>query len=364
MSTTATTPINLIATLESYLSPSLTITPSFTTPADPTLPALHLLSGPTLAKLRNVGPARIKDMRLIFHHSRQIISHIPISASPQACARFNDALYMAVRLNTDKFSGLALLPGGQGEGRDAARELQRCVSKYRFVGGVVGLKRGQGAEGIVSDGGLEEVWSTAVKYRVPIILRELWPSNAEILDYQRNLPDSTLSPLLTQIHTSHSVSPLPFLHLYLSGVFDRHPSLRLILSHPGTLPSLLPRIENLLSNIPATDKPKRSYLDVWQHNIYLSTTDVQEMSSMRALLEQIPLDRVLYASNYPLEERGKALMEELKESGFLTLAEWERVAWGNAEAVFGLKKKDGEGEEEKGKSELGMSGFVVSYSGS
>jgi predicted TIM-barrel fold metal-dependent hydrolase len=67
---------------------------------------------------------------------------------------------------------------------------------------------------------------------------------------------------------------------------------------------------------------------------------------MRTLLEQIPIDRVLYASNYPLEERGRELLDELKESGFLTQEEWERLAWGNAELLFGLK-----GTARMGKSE-------------
>ena len=62
------------------------------------------------------------------------------------------------------------------------------------------------------------------------------------------------------------------------------------------------------------------------------------MSTMRTLLEQIPIDRVLCASNYPLEERGKEVMEELRVSGLLTREEWERVAWGNAELLFGSKK--------------------------
>lgn len=270
-------------------------------------------------------------------------------------------MYAAVRLNGERFSGLAMLPGGRGEGREAAKELQRCVSKYGFVGGVVGLKRGDGGEGIVSDGGWEEVWGTAVKCRVPIALRELWPSSAEIPNYQRNLPDTAMAPILTHLHTCHSASPLPFLHIYLGGIFDRHPSLRLILCHPGALPSLLPCIEKLLSSIPEADKPKRSYLDVWQHNIYLSTADVQEMSSMRSLLELIPMDRVLYASNYPLEERGRTLMDELRESGFLTETEWERVAWENAEALFGLKKCVESKEGMKQKS-LAIPGITVSYS--
>jgi predicted TIM-barrel fold metal-dependent hydrolase len=142
---------------------------------------------------------------------------------------------------------------------------------------------------------------------------------------------------LTHIHTAHTTSPLPLLHLYLSSVFDRHPNLRLILAHPGALPSLIPRIESLLASIPVANKPKRGFLDVWQHNIYLTTADAQDMSSLRALLEQIPVDRVLYASNYPLEERGKELMDELRESGFLTKLEWERIAWGNAETLFNMR---------------------------
>jgi predicted TIM-barrel fold metal-dependent hydrolase len=110
-----------------------------------------------------------------------------------------------------------------------------------------------------------------------------------------------------------------------------------MLAHPGVLTSLIPRIEMLLTAIPVANKPKRSFLDVWQHNIYLTTADTQDMSSLRALLEQIPVDRVLYASNYPFEERGKQLIEELRDSGFLTHVEWERVAWGNAETLFNLK---------------------------
>lgn len=126
------------------------------------------------------------------------------------------------------------------------------------------------------------------------------------------------------------------LRLYLNGVFDRYPNLRLVIAHPGSLPSLLPRIDTVLDSIPSTDKPKRSFLDVWQHNFYLTTADVLDISSMRTLLEQIPMDRVLYASNYPLEERGREMMVELKESGFLADEEWEMLAWRNAEQLFKL----------------------------
>lgn len=159
----------------------------------------------------------------------------------------------------------------------------------------------------------------------------------QIAEYTQDLPNAVVAPLATYLHTAHITSPMPVLRLYLNGVFDRYPNLRLILAQPGVLPSILSRIDMVLDSIPNADKPKRSFLDVWQHNFYLTTVDVLDLSSMRGLLEQIPMDRVLYASNYPLEERGKELMMELRESGFLTEEEWERLAWRNAEELFKLR---------------------------
>jgi predicted TIM-barrel fold metal-dependent hydrolase len=150
-----------------------------------------------------------------------------------------------------------------------------------------------------------------------------------------------LAPLATHLHTSQNHTPLPILHLYLSGVFDRYPRLRLVLANPGLLPSLLPRIEHILYSIPLEAQPKRSFLEVWQNNIFITTADVLDMSAMRTLLEQIPIDRVLYASNYPFEEKGKELMDTLKESTFLTPDEYERLGWKNAERLFDLKDRGG-----------------------
>lgn len=153
--------------------------------------------------------------------------------------------------------------------------------------------------------------------------------------YQTGFTDSAIAPVATHLHTAHNHTPLHLIFLYLNSVFDRHSKLKIVLAHPDLLPSLLPRIENILSSIPVTQRPKRNFLDVWQNNIYITTADVLDMSSMRTFLEQIPIDRVLYASNYPFEERDKDLMEELRASNFLTPEEYERLAYKNAEVLFG-----------------------------
>jgi predicted TIM-barrel fold metal-dependent hydrolase len=94
----------------------------------------------------------------------------------------------------------------------------------------------------------------------------------------------------------------------------------------------------MFASLPPTQRPSRSFLDVWQHNFYITMEEVLNVASVRALLEQTPLDRILYGSNYPFEERGKALMMELRECGVLRQEEWVKIASGNAEVLFKLKE--------------------------
>jgi predicted TIM-barrel fold metal-dependent hydrolase len=162
-----------IACLESYINPSVPIGTSLH--IDATSPALHLLPNSTLSKLKNVGSARVKDMRSL-GQSKQVLSHIPISANAPTCTRFNDALFSGIHLNADKFVALAILPA---DGKEAARELQRCVTKMNFVGGVVGLKP-DGKGGISLGTELEALWSVADMYRVPIMLRDMWPVGDQV----------------------------------------------------------------------------------------------------------------------------------------------------------------------------------------
>lgn len=115
-------------------------------------------------------------MRLL-GHSKQVLSHVPIAATLATCTRFNDTLNSVVQMNSDKFAALATLPP---EGKDAAKELQRCVTKTGFVGGVVALKPDGKGGLMLGEGNMEEVWSTAAKLKVPIMLRDMWPIGASV----------------------------------------------------------------------------------------------------------------------------------------------------------------------------------------
>jgi predicted TIM-barrel fold metal-dependent hydrolase len=76
-------------------------------------------------------------------------------------------------MNSDRFAALACLPS---DGLGAARELCRCVVKLGFCGGVVVLNREEGW-GV---SGMEELWNTAMKLKVPILIREGWVRGSEV----------------------------------------------------------------------------------------------------------------------------------------------------------------------------------------
>lgn len=102
----------------------------------------------------------------------QIVSHIAVAGNAQTCMKANDALYSAIRLFPDRFAAMALLP--TEDAKDAARELQRCVTKYKFAGGALGVGER------IDDAAYEDLWATAEKYRVPIALKETWPTREQV----------------------------------------------------------------------------------------------------------------------------------------------------------------------------------------
>lgn len=172
---TSSTPF--IASEEFYLSPEI-LSSTFSSAAH-SEPALHIIPPPTLSKLKNLGPSRIRDMRSSAV-SQQILSHVPIDVPSKTCRKINDALHANTVMNQDRFAKLALLPCG--DVAEAARELQRCVTKYKFVGGVLGFGRkdGRGNWAEWEEEGLEELWKVAERYKVPVKLSPLFPRSNEV----------------------------------------------------------------------------------------------------------------------------------------------------------------------------------------
>jgi aminocarboxymuconate-semialdehyde decarboxylase len=91
--------------------------------------------------------------------------------------------------------------------------------------------------------------------------------------------------------------------LILSGVFDRYPSLTLLLAHSGgTLPFLAGRLESVIAHdahLKTTNTaPKRSIWDVLSKNILLDAV-VYSPVGLKAAVDVAGADRVLFGTDHP-----------------------------------------------------------------
>jgi gamma-resorcylate decarboxylase len=94
------------------------------------------------------------------------------------------------------------------------------------------------------------------------------------------------------------------LRLMLSGVFDRHPTINVILGHMGEmLPFQLPRVDHRLRHLRrgthgSHQKPPTEYL---RANFYITTAGVNRTSTLLDALLEVGADRVLFSVDTPWE---------------------------------------------------------------
>ena len=119
----------------------------------------------------------------------------------------------------------------------------------------------------------------------------------------------------------------------LSGLFDRFPSLTIILGHMGEeLPLYLWRIDSRFK----ISEPKVSLRQMpsayIRRNIAVTTAGVFAPEPLRCAIDAMGLDRVLFSVDYPLEDSAARFIETAP----LSEVEREAVCFRNAERVLGL----------------------------
>ncbi len=91
------------------------------------------------------------------------------------------------------------------------------------------------------------------------------------------------------------------LRLITSGLFDRYPRLQIVLGHLGEfLPFAIHRFEQRLSRIPSV-RLERGPSEVLRENFHVTTSGNYHTPSLRACIEQLGAERLLFAADYPFE---------------------------------------------------------------
>ena len=213
--------------------------------------------------------------------------------------RANDFLAEQVALRPNRFQGFAALPMQDPDA--ATQELERCVKDFGFRGALVnGFSQVDTPDNVVYYDApqYEDFWAKAEQLDAPFYLhpRNPIPSWAQIYNGHPWLMGPTWA--FAQETAVHA------LRLMASGLFDRHPGLKIVLGHLGEgLPFNMWRVDNRNGWVkaPKSYPAKKPLSDYFQQNFWLTTSGNFRTQTLIDAMMEIGADRILFSTDWPFE---------------------------------------------------------------
>ncbi|ADW71007.1 amidohydrolase family protein [Granulicella tundricola] len=241
----------------------------------------------------------------------------------------NDELAAAVRANPTRLAAFASL--ALKDPQSAARELERAIQKLGFRGVLLdGTTDGL----FLDDPRFTPVFEAAVALNVPIYLHPAPPPESVFDTYFTGLPEGVGQMLSIAGWGWHAETALHTLRLITNGVFDRYPTLQLIIGHMGEmLPMALARTSKALSHAARLRQPVAAY---FQSNIHLTTSGYFTQPPLRCALDVVGIDRLMFSIDYPFSANtlGRDYLTELEQT--LTPEDLAKLIHRNAESLLNL----------------------------
>jgi 2,3-dihydroxybenzoate decarboxylase len=248
-------------------------------------------------RLYDLGSLRLKEMDAtgidvqVLSHGAPSTQKLPVDIAAELTRSVNDRLAMVCAANPKRFAAFAALPTADPQA--AADELERTVTTHGFKGAMIhGLANGEFLD-------LKKFWpiyQRAEKLDVPIYFHPSLP-NAQVTEiyYQDYAKDF---PLVVRPAWGFTVeTATQAIRLVLSGVFEKHPNLKIVLGHFGeTLPFLLWRIDAALKR--PGQKPM-SFRDIFTRNFYVTTSGFFSDPALLCCVMEMGVDHILFAVDWP-----------------------------------------------------------------
>lgn len=295
-------------------------------------PPSSLTGGLALSdRIVDIGEQRIRDMEEA-GIDMQILSLVSpgVQAFDAATAtrmarKINDGLYKVVQKYPKKFAGLASIAPQDPTG--AAAELERAVKELGLKGASINSHtRGE----YLDDRKYRVVFEKAERLGVPIYIHPRSPSPDMAKPY---LTYPVLATAMSGFAAEVSVHAL---RLIVSGLFDEHPQLKIIIGHLGeALPFWLWRLDNRwLRAAPGGMSVKKKPSQYIKDNFFITTSGNFSVSAFLCAYLELGAERILFAVDYPMEsnKEGVQFMEGLP----ICNSDKEKVCHLNAEKLFGL----------------------------
>lgn len=307
---------------------------------EPSVPDLYQERSSQLAEaLADVGELRLAAMDAAGIDVQLLSLNIPgcEQLEPEVGAAVarerNNILAGMVSKYPGRFVGLAALCPDPEAPDIAADELERCVTQLGFRGWKLNAHIREYA---IDEPGFEPVFARAAALGIPVCLHPTVPHASMIrpyMGYGYMLPGPALG--------FAAETALQAVRLIYSGIFDRYPTLQIVLGHLGEgLYFWLYRLDFEFTKpwltrdgrIRCIERPSHYLLK----NFYVTTSGHFQNSSFLATLAETGGERMMFATDYPYESSEQAV--KWLEEQPLAASRKERLFHENAAALFGLPR--------------------------
>lgn len=238
--------------------------------------------------------------RSVLSHTVPGVQGIVDRADAVTAAReMNDFLAGVIARHPDRYAGFASVP--LQDPQAAARELDRAIGRLGFKGAMINgyTDTPDGGGAYLDQDSCLPFWEAAAALAVPIYLHPRPPLDQRSYDGHRELLGATWG--FAPETATHA------LRLVYSGLFDRYPSLTVILGHLGeTLPYFAWRIQHCFEYNPSDKRVQRRLEDYLADNFYVSTSGHFSDQALISAILTIGGDRILFAADYPYEVSEQA----------------------------------------------------------
>jgi predicted TIM-barrel fold metal-dependent hydrolase len=280
-------------------------------------------------RLLDMGELRLREMDeagidiQVLSHGAPGTQKLDPETSKRMARQTNDRLASFVAANPSRFSALALLPTPNPSA--AVDELERAVTKLGFRGAMVhGLTGGK----FLDEKQFWPIFAKAEELDVPIYLHPSFPHpgviDAYYRDYAGAFPELIGPALGFTVEAATQA-----IRLVISGVFERHPNLKVILGHLGEgIPFLLWRIDESL----ARSRADLSFKKVFRRNFYLTTSGNFSDTALTASIAEMGVDHILFSVDWPFIS-NKVATEWLRNTGLFE-SDKAKIFGGNAKTLL------------------------------
>jgi predicted TIM-barrel fold metal-dependent hydrolase len=302
---------------------------------------------PVRARLSAVGAERIRlmdaagiDVQVLSHVGPgvQILADEQAELAVAVCREVNDWLAEVIAAYPARLAGFAMLPTQSPA--HAAEELERTVRDLGFKGALInGHTNGR----YLDEPSFEVLLGTAESLGVPIYIHPTDPpqtvSDVYYAPFDSALVPTWGWPVETGTH---------LLRLICSGVFDRHPNLKIIVGHMGELlPYCFTRLNVGLTMAGWLSAPEshgepsagmRNNVGYYlRENVFITSSGVFDVPVFDCARAMLGLDNLMFSVDYPFQDNFAAM--EFLERCDLPPEDKERFAHSTAENLLKLDNR-------------------------